>query len=160
MTGNGCISFYQSIMNQNEHQKSCLVGAWGALAPPMFGQTVNPISTRRADYARQSTTSPPKFSGLATALSTLLTFPDIWVAIVGIDPFLAREWPMSIWFFAFILIFFQPQNPTWEHSHMTSDDLGLFLTYLPTLIRYCISANSFCPWIFSAFEYFPHPYAL
>ena len=22
------------------------VGAWGGLAPPMFGQTVNPISTR------------------------------------------------------------------------------------------------------------------
>ena len=44
------------------------VGAWGALAPPMFGQTVNPISTRGADYARQSTTSPPKVSDLATAL--------------------------------------------------------------------------------------------
>ena len=24
----------------------------------------------------------------------------------------------------------------WEHSHMTSDVLGPFLTYLPTLIRY------------------------
>ena len=28
------------------------VGAWGALAPPMFGQTVNPISTRGADYTQ------------------------------------------------------------------------------------------------------------
>ena len=25
MTGNGCISFYQSIMNQNDHQNLCLV---------------------------------------------------------------------------------------------------------------------------------------
>ena len=27
------------------------VGAGGALAPPVFGQTVNPISTRGADYS-------------------------------------------------------------------------------------------------------------
>ena len=33
--------------------------AGGALAPiHRFGQTVNPISTRRADYAHHSTTSP------------------------------------------------------------------------------------------------------
>ena len=40
----------------------------GASAPPMFGITVNPISTRGADYAHHSTTSPLKFSDLATAL--------------------------------------------------------------------------------------------
>ena len=40
----------------------------GASAPPMFGRTVNPISTRGADYAHHSTTSPLKFSDLATAL--------------------------------------------------------------------------------------------
>ena len=34
----------------------------------MFDRTVNPISTRGADYAHHSTTSPPKFSDLATAL--------------------------------------------------------------------------------------------
>ena len=50
------------------------VGAWGALASPMFGRTVNPISTRGADYARHSTTSPPKFSDLATALHVLHDF--------------------------------------------------------------------------------------
>ena len=37
---------------------------------PVFGQTVNPISTRGADYAHQSTTSSPGFSDLATALFT------------------------------------------------------------------------------------------
>ena len=40
----------------------------GGFSPPMFGQTVNPISTRGADYARHSNMSPPKFSDLATAL--------------------------------------------------------------------------------------------
>ena len=29
--------------------------------PPVFGRTVNPISTRGADYAHHSTTSPPDF---------------------------------------------------------------------------------------------------
>ena len=32
-----------------------------------FGRTVDPISTRGADYANHSTTSPPGFSDLATA---------------------------------------------------------------------------------------------
>ena len=44
-------------------------GTLGASAPPMFGRTVNPISTRGADYAHHSTSSPPGFSDLATALS-------------------------------------------------------------------------------------------
>ena len=43
-------------------------GGWGALAPLVFVQTVNPISTRGAYYAHHSTTSPPGFSDLATAL--------------------------------------------------------------------------------------------
>ena len=43
-------------------------GAGGALAPPVFGQTVNPISTRGADYTHHSTTSPPGISDLATGL--------------------------------------------------------------------------------------------
>ena len=37
--------------------------------PPIFGQTVNPISTRGADYAHHSTSSPLGFSDHATALS-------------------------------------------------------------------------------------------
>ena len=47
-------------------------GTLGASAPPMFGRTVNHISTRGADYAHHSTTSPPKFSDLATALTVHL----------------------------------------------------------------------------------------
>ena len=43
-------------------------GGLGSLAPPIFGQTVNPISTRVADYAHHSNTSPPGFLDLATAL--------------------------------------------------------------------------------------------
>ena len=35
---------------------------------PVFGQTVNTISTRGADYAHHSTTSPSGFSDLVTAL--------------------------------------------------------------------------------------------
>ena len=37
-------------------------GLGEALAPPVFGQTVNPISTRGADYAHHSNPSPPRFS--------------------------------------------------------------------------------------------------
>ena len=40
-----------------------------ALALPVFGQTVNPISTRGEDYAHHSNSSPPGLSDLATALS-------------------------------------------------------------------------------------------
>ena len=45
-------------------------GGLGKPPPPaVFGQIVNPISTRGgADYAHHSTTSPPGFSDLATAL--------------------------------------------------------------------------------------------
>ena len=49
-----------------------VAGGGGGLSP---SQTVNPISTREADYARHSTTSPFGFSDLGTALGciTLLT---------------------------------------------------------------------------------------
>ena len=45
-------------------QDSCLRGvarggAEGALAPPEFGRSVNPIQTRGADYTPHTTTSPP-----------------------------------------------------------------------------------------------------
>ena len=44
-------------------------GVGGAEALPVFGQTVNPISTGGTDYAHYNTTSPPGFSDLATALT-------------------------------------------------------------------------------------------
>ena len=47
-------------------------GAGRALAPLVFGQTVNPISIRGADYAHHSNPRPPPgFSDLATALTML-----------------------------------------------------------------------------------------
>ena len=42
------------------------VGSWEG--PPVFGRTVNSISTKGSDYAHQSTTSHPGSSDLATAL--------------------------------------------------------------------------------------------
>ena len=42
--------------------------AGGALAPPVFGQTINPISTKGADYGHPSTTSHLGLSDPATAL--------------------------------------------------------------------------------------------
>ncbi len=44
-------------------------GGWGgAIAPPVFGRSVNPISTRGDTSSPPSTTSPPGFSDLAMAL--------------------------------------------------------------------------------------------
>ena len=37
------------------------VGAGGGFSPPVFGRTVNPNSTRGADYARHITMSPRIF---------------------------------------------------------------------------------------------------
>ena len=56
-------------------------GGWGASVPPVFGQTVHPISTRGEDYAHHSTTIPPGFSDLATALycSTLFKHGELKV---------------------------------------------------------------------------------
>ena len=39
-----------------------------ALAHPKFGSTVNPITTRRADYAHHITASPPGFENPAASL--------------------------------------------------------------------------------------------
>ena len=46
-------------------------GADGASASPVFGQTVNPISTRGADFTHHSTTRPPGISDLATGLNSV-----------------------------------------------------------------------------------------
>ena len=45
-------------------------GAVGAIAPPHFGRSLNPISTRGVggDYAHQIKMAPPSFSDLPTAL--------------------------------------------------------------------------------------------
>ena len=47
-----------------------LAGGQGgrALAHVEFGSSVNPITTRRADYAHPITASPPKFENLAASL--------------------------------------------------------------------------------------------
>ena len=58
----------KSHLKTNIYQARRKWGAGGALTPPVFGQTVNPISTRGADYTHHSTTSPPGFSEFATAL--------------------------------------------------------------------------------------------
>ena len=59
----------QSLLMQGCRQG----GAGGASAPTIFDRSVNPISIRRggADYAHHSTTSPPGFSDLATALAVM-----------------------------------------------------------------------------------------
>ena len=40
----------------------------GARAPTELGRSVNPIQTRGADYASQTTASPPGFKKLSTPL--------------------------------------------------------------------------------------------
>ena len=42
-------------------------------APPDFGRSVNPFSTRGADYAHLITTGTPGFSELPTALYVRIT---------------------------------------------------------------------------------------
>ena len=42
--------------------------AGGAMVPPDFGRSGNPISTRGTDYAHLITTGIPEFSDLLTAL--------------------------------------------------------------------------------------------
>ena len=46
----------------------------GAMAPPVFGRSVNPISTRGADYAHHITAGTPGFSDLPTALHSTRYF--------------------------------------------------------------------------------------
>ena len=55
--------------NNNSFESNRAVANGETLAPPVFGQTVSPISTRGADHAHLSIKSPPGFSELATALS-------------------------------------------------------------------------------------------
>ena len=50
---------------------SAAASGWAgwALAHPEFGSSVNPITTRGADYAQRITASPPGFENLAAALN-------------------------------------------------------------------------------------------
>ena len=52
------------------HLYSAAASGWAgwALAHPEFGSSVNPITTRGADYAQRITASPPGFENLAAAL--------------------------------------------------------------------------------------------
>ena len=45
-------------------------GGEGAVAPPEFGRSVNPIQTRGTDFTPHTTASPPGFKKLSTPLST------------------------------------------------------------------------------------------
>ena len=51
-------------------ESSAAASGWAgwALAHPEFGSSVNPITTRGADYAHHITASPPGFENPATAL--------------------------------------------------------------------------------------------
>ena len=50
-------------------------GAGGGMCPPpLFGRSVNPISTRGGTFSPPSITCPPRFSDLATALCMYLCF--------------------------------------------------------------------------------------
>ena len=49
-----------------ECMQGCPLGAGGAMAPPYFGRSVNPISTRGTDYFHLITTGTPGFSDLLT----------------------------------------------------------------------------------------------
>ena len=53
------------------HRQGCRPwGCRGCLAPPDFGRSVNPISTRGRDYAHLTTTGTPGFSDHLTALES------------------------------------------------------------------------------------------
>ena len=59
-----------TLFDQKIQKDSSPVGAGIAMAPPDFERSVNPISTRRADYAHHITTGPPGFSEIPTALDS------------------------------------------------------------------------------------------
>ena len=50
---------FKSSMNPKSNKRPVVAGV--AMAPPDFGRSVNPISTRGADYAHQIILAPPDF---------------------------------------------------------------------------------------------------
>ena len=61
---------------------SAAASGWAgwALAHPEFGSSVNPITTRGADYAHHITASPPGFENPAAALkgTYLCSLQQVW----------------------------------------------------------------------------------
>ena len=79
----------QSITDDEEKEESISAAASGWAGWVEFGSSVNPITTRGADYAQRITASPPGFENLAAALSIetemddseLESFKDEWKRI-------------------------------------------------------------------------------
>ena len=57
-----------------ENKYSAAASGWGgwALAHPEFGSSVNPITTKGADYAHHITARPPRFENPAASLKSHL----------------------------------------------------------------------------------------
>ena len=65
----------------NEGISKQMLGAQlGQPPPPVFGRTINLISTRGADYAHHSATSPFGFSDFATALNDEYLSPNLFIS--------------------------------------------------------------------------------
>ena len=64
------IVHFRKMLNKNT-QKRILCSEWAgwALAHLEFGSSVNPITTRGADYAHHITASPPGFENPAASLA-------------------------------------------------------------------------------------------
>ena len=60
-------------------------GAKGAIAPPDFGITVNPISTKGGRLCPLNNTGTPGFSDLPTALHCGIIFAKEWLATIHYD---------------------------------------------------------------------------
>ena len=77
----GLVPSYYRIIDR-VHQCRLVVpgGARGAMAPPNFGISVNPISTRGVDYAPTSLLAPPDFQ---TFLRSCSYYTYIWYILLG-----------------------------------------------------------------------------
>ena len=58
------------------------------MAPEDFGRSVNPISTKGADFAHQIILAPPDFQDLPTALTQVIKIR------VGLNMFISIEKPI------------------------------------------------------------------
>ena len=84
-----CVIYMRSVLINIQHDSGVSecksgpsqAGGWGGFSPPVFGQTVNPISTRGADYTHRSTTSPFGFLDLATGLYIIVPNPSATLII-------------------------------------------------------------------------------
>jgi hypothetical protein len=88
------------VVFKTKHSAAASGWAGWALAHPEFGSSVNPITTRGADYAHHITASPPGFGNPAAALkhelkcqfsgntSVLLGFFDKLFDVIFDDPFM------------------------------------------------------------------------